>query len=85
MKFLLPLFLVGAAAAGTVDVIPVPTNLQKKYTRAADAAQKAGEAMATYCAKLGREIGQNQRTCEFGCLLPEPSEPNPSQQHAERF
>lgn len=85
MKFLLPVLLASALTAGTVDVVPVPADLQKKFMKAAEAAHKAGEAMEAYCTKLGREIGQNQRTGEFGCLLPEPPETDPSQLHAGRL
>lgn len=84
-RVVLGLALMTGVSQATVDVVMVPKNLQKKYVKAADAAHKAGEAMATYCAKLGREIAQNQRTGEFGCLLLPPPEPDPSQNHAEKF
>ena len=84
-RVVLGLVITVGLAQATTDVVLVPKDLQKKFIKAADAAHKAADAMETFCTKLGRVIAQNQRTGEFGCLLPEAPEPDPSQDHAERF
>lgn len=86
MKFVLPLLLASALVGGTVNVVLVPVNLQKKYQKARAETIKAGEAMAKYCDSINRQIAQNQRTGVFGCITAEPDpQPDPSQEHAEKF
>lgn len=88
MRFLIPVLLATAATAalaGGLDVVLVPKDLQKKFAHDAEQAHKSAVAMEAYCTKLGREIAQNQRTGEFGCILLPPPERDPSQDHAEKF